>query len=381
MSRRGIVLIAVVAAVCAGLVGFNFFMQDMIASMIANRPRPPVAVSAITVEPRTWSPGIDAVGTAKAGSGADLAVETAGVVKAIAVISNQKVTANQLLVQIDDTVEQADMLAAQASIKLAQADVDRLAPLVRRGAAPQASLDQANAQLETARATYARLLAVTAQKAIEAPFAGIVGVPRVVVGQYVPVGTIVLTLQDLDRILVDFTVPEQSAGLLVKGQKARFGVTTDKLDFSGSVTGIDPKVDPKSRLVSAQAILDAPAGRVLPGQFLRVRISLPEETDVIAVPETAVVPSLYGDYVYLVVTEAPKDGDTSEAGPRQVVRQTFVTSGRRDGRLIEVVEGLKAGDVVVVAGQNRLQNGAAVTIANNDVPGAAPAGATERAAP
>lgn len=374
MSRRGIVLIVIVAIICGGLVGFNFFMQGMIASAIANRPRPPVAVSAVTVEAKTWSPGIDAVGTAKAGSGADLAVETAGVVKSIAVVSNQKVTAGQLLVQIDDSVEQADMLAAQASIKLAQADVDRLAPLVRRGAAPQANLDQAIAQLETARATYAKLLAVTAHKAIDAPFGGIVGVPRVVVGQYVPVGTIVLTLQDLDRIVVDFTVPEQSAGLLAKGQKARFGITTDELLFSGSVIGIDPKVDPRTRLVSAQAVIDAPAGRILPGQFLRVRVSLPEEAGVIVVPETAIVPSLYGDYAYVVVTEPPKEGEEG-AQPRQVVHQTFVKTGRRDGKFIEVVEGLKAGDVVVVAGQNRMQNGASVTIADATVPGAAAGGA------
>ena len=368
MSRRGIILVSIVAVICVGLVGFNLFMQGFIASMMANQQRPPVPVSAVKVEAITWAPGIEAVGTAKAGSGADLAIEAAGVVKSIAVASNQKVTANQLLVQIDDSVEQANMLSAQAAIKLAQADVDRITPLVRRGASAQATLDQAVAQLETARANYAGFLAVTEQKAIQAPFGGIVGVPRVVVGQYVAVGTIVLTLQDIDRILVDFTVPEQEAGLLAKGQKARFGVTSDDLAFSGTITGFDPKVDPQTRLISAQALLDAPAGRILPGQFLRVRVSLPEEANVIAVPETAVVPSLYGDYVLLVVTEPPAEGAEADAAPREVVRQTFVTTGRRDGQRIEVTKGLTAGDTIVVAGQNRLQNGAAVTVADNEVP-------------
>ena len=367
MSRRGIILISIVAVLAIAIVAFNLIMQGVISSMMANRPRPAVPVSAVVVQAKTWAPGIDAVGTAKAGMGADLAVEAAGVVKSIAVASNQKVASGQLLVQIDDTVERADMIAAQASIKLAQSDVDRIGPLVKRGASPQATLDQAMAQLETARATYAKLLAITAQKAIEAPFSGIVGIPRVVVGQYVSVGTIVLTLQDIDRILIDFNVTEQDAGLLAKGQKARFGVTTDDLVFSGTITGIDPKVDPQSRLVSAQALLDAPAGRILPGQFLRVRVSLPEEPDVIAVPETALVPSLYGDYVYVVATEAPKEGE--EGGPHQIARQTFVKSGRRDGTQIEIVSGLKAGDIIVVAGQNRLQNGAAVTIADDKVPG------------
>jgi membrane fusion protein (multidrug efflux system) len=373
MSRRGIILLSIVAVICIGLIGFNLFMQGFIASMMANRQRPAVTVSAVAVEAITWSPGIDAVGTAKAGSGADLAVEASGVVKSIAVSSNQRVTAGQLLVQIDDSVEQADMLAAKASIKLAQADVDRIAPLVKRGASAQATLDQATAQLETARATYAKLLAVTEQKAIQAPFGGIVGVPRVVVGQYAPVGTIVLTLQDIDRILVDFTVPEQEAGLLAKGQKARFGATTDELAFSGTITGFDPKVDPQTRLVSVQALLDAPAGRILPGQFLRVRVSLPEEQGVIAVPQTAVVPSLYGDYVFTVVTEQPKEGEAADAQPRQTVQQTFVTTGRRDGVRVEVTKGLSVGDMIVVAGQNRLQSGATVTISDNIVPGTAPA--------
>lgn len=364
---RGIVLISIVATVCALLIFYYFFVQGMIASMMAGQQRPAIAVSAITVEAGTWTPGIDAIGTAKAGLGADIAVETPGVVKAVAFVANQKANTGQLLVQIDDTVEQADLLAAEASIKLAQADVDRISALAKRGASPQATLDNAIAQLDTARATYAKLKAVLDQKAIGAPFAGVLGVPRVVVGQYVSVGTVVVTLQDIDRILVDFTVPEQSAGDLVKGQKVRFGVTPNDLPFSGTVTGFDPKVDPQTRLINAQALLDAPVGRVLPGQFLRVRVSLPEVPNVIAVPETAVVTSLYGDYVFQVVTETPQ-GAPEGTPPVQIVKQAFVTTGRRDGTRVEITEGLQEGDTIVVAGQNRIQNGAAVTIADDVVP-------------
>lgn len=364
---RGIVLISIVAVICALLVIYHYFMQGMIASMMANQQRPAIAVSAITAEAGVWTPGIDAIGTAKAGMGADISVETPGVVKAVAFVANQKALAGQLLVQIDDTVEQADLLSAAASIKLAQADVDRISALVKRGASPQATLDNAIAQSETARASYAKLKAILEQKALEAPFSGVVGVPRVVVGQYVSVGTVVVTLQDIDRILVDFTVPEQSAGDLVKGQKVRFGVTPDDMPYSGTVTGFDPKVDPQTRLISAQALLDAPVGRILPGQFLRVRVSLPEVPNVVTVPETAVVTSLYGDYVFTVVTEVPA-GAPEGTQPQQIVKQTFVETGRRDGARIEISSGLKAGDVVVVAGQNRLQNGATVTIADNTVP-------------
>lgn len=376
MRRRGIIIVGVVAAVAALLIAFNLVMPMIVKSAMSSQQRPPLAVSAIKAEAVTWTPGIDAVGTAKAGSGADIAVQTGGVVKSIGIVANQRVLTGQVLVQIDDSIEQADMAAAQASMKLAQADVARITPLVTRGASTQAALDDAQAKLDTAQAQFARAKAVADQKAMTAPFSGVVGVPRVVVGQYVTPGTVVVTLQDIDRILVDFTVPEQSAGDIKVGQKARFGATTESLDFSGHVTGFDPKVDPQTRLISVQALLDAPVGRILPGQFLRVRVSLPDVPNVVVLPETAVVPSLYGDYVYQVVDQAPPEGAEDQQA-KQVSKQVFVKSGRRDGTRIEIQDGVKAGDMVIVSGQNRLQNGAAVTIADNVVPGAAPAGAPQ----
>ncbi len=365
---RGYLLVAIVGVVSALLIVYHFFMQGMIASFMANQQRPPIAVSAVKATSGNWTPGIDAVGTAKAAMGADIAVEAPGVVKAIAFTPNQKATRDQLLVQIDDTIEQADIIAAEANIKLSQSEVDRIQALVRRGASPQATLDNAIAASETARASYAKLKAVLDQKAIEAPFDGVVGVPRVVVGQYVTAGTIVVTLQDVDRILVDFTVPEQSAALLRKDQKVLFGVTADAMNFTGTLTGFDPKVNPQTRLISAQALIDSPDGRILPGQFVRVRVQLPEETGVVSLPETAVVPSLYGDYVFKIVTEPPPEGSPEGAEARQVVRQTFVKAGRRDAGRVEIVEGLAEGDQVVVAGQNRIQNGATVAIADDVVP-------------
>ncbi len=365
---RGFWLLVIVGAVCGLLIFYHFFMQGMIASMMAGQQRPAIAVSAVAAQSGAWTPGIEAVGTAKAGLGADVAVEAPGVVKAIAFVANQKATAGQLLVQIDDSVEQADLIAAEANIKLAQAEIDRIQALVKRGASPQATLDNAIATSETARATYARLKAVLDQKAIEARFDGVVGVPRVVVGQYVTVGTVVVTLQDTNRILVDFTVPEQSAALLQKGQKVLFGVTADAMDLTGTLTGFDPKVNPQTRLVAAQAVIDAPDGKILPGQFVRIRVQLPEEQNVVSVPETAVVPSLYGDYVFKIVTEPPPEGSPEGTEARQVAKQTFVKVGRRDAARVEIVEGLAAEDQVVVAGQNRIQSGASVTIADDVVP-------------
>jgi len=202
------------------------------------------------------------------------------------------------------------------------------------------------------------LQALIDQKSVKARFDGTAGIPRVDVGQYVTKGTVLITLQDLDRIYVDFTIPEQSAGLIALDQTVRFGATKDTLDYQGKIIGIDPKVDPQTRLVSVRTEITEAQGRIRPGQFLQVRIDLPAEPNVLALPMTAVVPSLYGDYVYVV--QAP-DGAAKDAKAR-VVRQAMVKIGRRNGALIEIRDGLTPGQLVVASGQNAVQNGMGVDV-------------------
>jgi membrane fusion protein (multidrug efflux system) len=293
-------------------------------------------------------------------------------VKAINFQANDQATEGQVLVQIDDAVERADLIAAEANIKLYENQLSRQAALRKRGVSAQAAYDDAKAQLDVATSTFERLKAILDQKAIKAPFDGVLGIPRVDVGQYVQPGTVVVTFQDLSRIRVDFTIPERSASLIHAGQSVHFTEGADAPEFVGAITGIDPKVDPQTRLVDMQAELDNPEGRVLPGQFLRVRIDLPEQSGVIALPQTAVISSLYGDYVYVV--EAPQGEDAEDAQKAaartphgqmpSVVRQVYVTVGARDNGMVKIDKGLTAGQKVVTAGQNKLQNGALVLIDN-----------------
>ena len=125
----------------------------------------------------------------------------------------------------------------------------------------------------------------------------------------------VATLQDLDKMKVDFTVPEQALGSLRIGQPAHFGLTPDRMTYSGEVTGIDPKIDPQTRLVSVQALIDNPNDELRPGQFIRIRVELPEEKDVIAVSQTAITTSLYGDYAFVVEEAKP---DPAAPPPRRL---------------------------------------------------------------
>jgi membrane fusion protein, multidrug efflux system len=212
------------------------------------------------------------------------------------------------------------------------------------------------------------------QRQLRAPFDGMMGIPRVEAGQYITPGTTVATLQDLETMRTDFAVPEQQLHLLTIGQPVSLGVSAADMPFRGSITGIEPKVDPTSRLVSVRAEIANPEGRLSPGQFLQVRVELPREDGVLAIPQTALVASLYGNFVF-VVRPAPEKPDQPApepgAPPALVVDQVFVTPGRREGGRVEIVSGIAAGEEIVTAGQNRLANGTPVTVDNSVNPGVA----------
>ena len=375
-GKRGNLVLPIAIAlgvICALIIGYNLLGKYVLLPMFfKNMPQPVITVAATPATSVTWTPGIEAVGTAKAVRGVDVASELDGVVKEIPFKSNEMVEAGQLLVQIDDAVERANLLAAEANIRLYEAQLARVAELRRKGVNSQASLDDARAQLDVARSSYQSIEATIEKKAISAPFAGKLGIARVDVGEYIKAGTVVVTLQDLSRIKVDLTVPEQLASDIDVGRRAQFGETFDALDFTGVITGIDPKVDPETRLVDVQAEVDNSSGRIQPGQFLRVRIDLPTREGVIAVPQSAVIPSLYGDYVYVVEARpkddnksAAKDKSEEDAPPTFVARQTFVTVGRRSGAMVEIQNGIKAGTEVVTSGQNKLHPGALIKIDNS----------------
>ena len=401
MIKRFIIALVLLVLVCGGIVGFNIFRSQMIANFFANMPQQTVAVSTTEVVPTTWRPGIEAVGTVVARQGVDVASQASGVVSEILFEANQRVEAGAVLVRIESAVEQAELIAARAAVTRDQQNLERARELATRGVNSEATLEQAQAQLDTSRSTLERVQAVLEQKDIKAPFTGIIGIPRIDIGQYMTPGSVIATLQDLDTMKVDFTVPEQRLQAIEIDQPVLFGLTRESMPYQGAISGIDPKIDPQSRLISVQAVVANSDGLLRPGQFINVEVQLAEETNVVALPQTAVVTSLYGSYVYVVqekqpdaaapaadgaeATEAPPantpaEGDAAPAegaeapaagaaapaaaGPTLVARQVFVETGRRNGTRVEILSGLEPGAQVVTAGQNRLSNGSPVTVDN-----------------
>ncbi len=370
-------------------IGFDLFRKHMIGQFFAHLPVAPVTISTTKVEPTTWTPVIDAIGTASAIQGVDVATQTAGVVKSIEFKANQHVDKGQLLVQIDDSVERADLDAAEVALERDQSQLARAKQLRATGVNSQATLQDAESALASSQSALAKIQAVLDQKSIKAPFAGILGIPQIDVGQYLQIGTVIGTLQQLDTMRVDFTVPEQQMDQMKLGQKVTFALSEDAFPYSGRIIGIDPKVDPSMRLVSVRAELQNPDDALKPGQFLRVRVELPPVANIVALPQTAVITSLYGDYVYVVESATdpapaqqsagqsgssdstlrqtlPAGSAASAGGDNLVAKQVFVKAGRRQGDLVEIASGLSPGQTVVTSGQNKLANNKPVKI-DNDV--------------
>ncbi|PZQ52608.1 MAG: efflux transporter periplasmic adaptor subunit [Rhodovulum sulfidophilum] len=358
MIKRLIIAVILLGLVVGGIVGFNLFRSKMIGEFFANRQPDAVTVSTIEVKTGSWSPGIEAIGTARAKQGVELGVETPGIVKEITFQANDHVEAGQVLVQLDDAIERADLAAANATLNLSELQLDRAQALRTRGVTAANDLDEAQASATSARAEVQKLTAVMNQKALRAPFSGTVGIPQVDVGQYLPAGTVYATLQDLDAMRVDFSVPEQEIRLIRNGLPVTASTEVGTASLEGRVIGIEPRIDPNSRLVTVRAEVENADDALNPGQFLRVRVELPAESDVISLPQTAVSSTLYGDSVFVVREE----GEGEEK--KSTVEQVFVQVGRRSLGLVEITSGLNPGDVVVTAGQNRLFTGAPVTIDN-----------------
>ncbi|KQB13359.1 efflux RND transporter periplasmic adaptor subunit [Rhodobacter capsulatus] len=366
MIKRLLIAIVALVIVAGGIIGYNLFVGKMIAGIFANMKAPPVAVSVTKVVAADWQPGLEAIGTAAAVQGTDLATEAAGIVREIRFAANDRIEKGQALVQIDDRQERADLDAARAAETLAETALTRAKELRLKGVSASSALDEAEAAAIEARATVAKLEATLSTKQLTAPFAGTIGIPQIEIGSYVTPGTGFATLQDRSRMRVDFTLTESEAALVTPGMSVTVTSEVGDVSAEGKITGIEPKIDPNSRLVTLRADVPNEGDKLTPGQFLRVRVALPVEKDVIALPQTVVSSSLYGDSVF-VVREEKAEGEKAGGSDTTSLqaRQVFIKVGRHFDDKVEIRTGLQSGDLVVNAGQNKLSSGATVTIDNS----------------
>ncbi len=361
MTKRFIIVGVILAVVFGGLAAFNYILKpEIIRSVIASRPIPavPGRVSAANAEP--WRGEIQAIGTLDAVRGVTLAPQVAGRIEAIMFHSGETVKEGFALLKLEDSVERAQLLEAQADLKLKEQNLVRNRELASRGNAPQANLDRALAERDAASAQVERIRAQIGQKTINAPFDGRLGIRQVNLGQYLAPGTAIVSLMATDPIFVNFSVPEREITRVRVGQTVHVAVDgrSDTV-FGGTVTSLDSKVDQATRNILIQATLDNRDGVLVPGMFGHVRVALSQEREFVVVPETAVTYSLYGDSVYVVVEKPGADGK-----PRLIVERRFVRVGERRVGQAGLTEGVKPGERVVTSGQLRLQPDTPVMIDN-----------------
>lgn len=359
MIKMIIALLVIGGAVVAMIVAKNLY----IARMIAEYAIPPATVSAEAVREEAWDDTVSAVGTLHASLGADLSAEVSGVVRDIAFVPGSDVQAGDSLIRLDDTVEEANLRSQEAQLRLAEINYERGKRLLASKAMSKTDFDTLEARLLETRALVESTRAIIDKKHIRAPFSGRAGVPLVKLGEYVLEGRALLTLQAPQNLYVEFSLPERFVQKLEPQQRVYFSVDTypDRA-FPAQVSAINTKVDGNTRSVLVRATVEPFEAELLPGMFASVRLVMAENVPVLTVPQTAVAYSLYGNSVFLIKTEQDDKGET-----HQVVDRVYVTPGERQGQRVAIHEGLKAGDLVVTAGQIKLANGTRIQIDNSVV--------------
>lgn len=366
MTRRMVIMLVAVAIVFGAIFGFQIFKGFMIRKFIAALSNPPQTISAAKASYGEWQPKIEAIGSLRALKGADLSLDTAGVVETITFNSGDDVEEGTVLLQLRAADDVAKLQSLQAVAELADITNERDLKQFKMQAVSQATLDTDAANLKNAKAQLAQQQAILDKKTLRAPFSGHLGIRAVDLGQYLAPGTVIVTLQALDPIFVDFFVPQQSVAQLKIGQLVSVKVDAFKdSKFEGKISAINAKVEASSRNVQIRATMNNPEHKLLPGMYATVDIATGEPQRLVTLPQTAITYNPYGDTVYLVDNKTDAEGK-----PQQVARQSFVTVGPTRGDQVAVLKGVSDGDTVVTAGQLKLHNGSVILIDNSVTPAA-----------
>ena len=358
---------SVTLAICLliAIGGFVFGIKVLQIGKMMSTPMvmPPTTVSSAVVKEEDWAPTLSAIGSVSAVQGAVVSTELGGVVAEINFQSGGVAKKGDVLMRLDSSAEEAQLHTAEADLELAKANLERERDLAARKVVSKQELDTAQSTFGQKQGAVDNMRAFITKKQIRAPFDGMLGIRQVNVGQMINSGQQVVQLTALDRVYVDFALPQQNLPQLAAGYEAR--VHADALpgrEFKGKVTAINSMVDNVTRNISLQATLDNSAHELRPGMFVKVDVILPEKSKTLVIPGSAVSYAPYGNSVFVIDKKKdPKTGKESQS-----LRQAFVRIGEARGDFVAVTEGLKAGDVVVSTGVFKLRNGMPVVI-NNDL--------------
>ncbi len=407
-AKRMIAMIVIVLLVIGAIIGIKVMMiQKMMAGM---KPPPPSVVSTAKAGFQEWQPSLSAVGSLRAVRGADLALDIAGLVTKVNLKSGDEVKEGEVLLQLRDSEDVAQLRQLEASGALAQVTFDRAKQQLAVQAISKADYDTAAADLKAKQAAVAQQQVNVSKKQLRAPFAGRAGIITVNPGAYLNSGTTIVTLQELDPIYVDFHLPQRNLGDLKVGQKVTLTLDAFKgRSFEGTLTAISPKVDSDTRNVQIEASVPNHDRELTPGMFANVSVEVGDKERHLTLPQTAIVYNPYGETVYLVRTKAEFDktqaanaaankaaaGDEGRPTRRPTPRRPPTRTSQKDrsegragqrarraagirdhrptrGDQVAIVKGLDEGVEVVTSGQVKLKSGSPITIDNSVQPSDSP---------
>jgi membrane fusion protein (multidrug efflux system) len=365
MTKRIIFTILGVLVMIGILGGIKGLQINRMIAIGSQSTPPPETVTTAVVRSESWEALITSVGSLEAVQGVMLTAELPGKVVRIAFEPGTKVKAGDLLLQQDTSSEEAQLRSAEATVALTKLDLERSSKLLRKKAVAQAKYDTDNAQYKQAMAQIDGIRASIRKKTIRAPFAGNLGIRLVNLGQNLNEGEPIVSLQTIDPIFVNFSLPQQQLAQVKPGLKVR--VTTDALPgqvIEGEITAISPEVDVATRNIRVQATVANSQERLRPGMFVNVSVVLPSREEVLAIPTTAVLYAPYGDMVFVVHEKESGKGVQLV----KVLRQKIVQLGEKRGDFVAIVSGLDKGETVVSTGVFKLRNDQAVVVDNTLAP-------------
>ena len=361
MKKRVILVILGLVIVIAALAGVKWLQIAAMIKQGKSYVPPPETVTAVPVKADSWASDLTAVGSLTAVQGVTVASDLSGKVVKIAFEPGGQVKNGDLLVRQDTSSEEAQLPGAVAQAKQARSELERSKKLVAENIISQSDYDKAESIYEQAVAQVNSIQATISKKTIRAPFSGRLGIRQVNLGQLLREGDPIVTLQTLNPIFVDFSLPQQQLARLNCGQSTR--VTCDALpgeEIEGKITAINPLVDSDTRNIKIQATIANHSEKLRPGMFVNVAVGLPARSNVLTVPATAVLYASYSDSVFVI----EKDQDEKSFK----LRQQFVRLGEKRGDFVSVASGLKEGEMVVSTGVFKLRNGQRAVIDNNLAP-------------
>lgn len=375
MQRKllwALVGLLITVPLAAALVGTKILQFQAMAEAGAQFVMPPEPVNAEPVRDIQWQPRVSSVGSVVAIQGTVISTETEGVVRTINFRPGARVNAGDVLIEMDREVELAQLNAAEVDAQWARVNYKRAQELNKTRNISEAELDSAATSVKQAEAQVRYIRALLDKKTVRAPFAGKLGILEISVGRFLPKGSPVVSLQSIDPVFVEFSLPQQYLGELAEGLEVI--VKADSYPdrhFDGTVTAINSSVDMDTRNVRVQATLENPEGHLRPGMFVSLDVVLQRTEKALMIPATAVQHGPRGNTVF-VVEEVKADPEADEAstdkGENLVVRQRAITLGERMGDFVVVIEGVKSGEQVVSTGVFKLRPGMAVVIDNSLAP-------------